>query len=127
MIGFRGASAVKPLRGSFADATALRVTAHPFRDFSAMGARNLTAQAAGRPRIFRASMRVSAEDDVDAVANQLEAYHDEKDRHDGGVVIRGPPSPVIEDRGCAPATCQIYDYRSKHSDRTNENEDSQRS
>jgi hypothetical protein len=44
MIGVRGACPVKPLRGSFAFATALRVTAHPFRNFSAMGAR-----AAGSP------------------------------------------------------------------------------
>jgi hypothetical protein len=39
MIGSRGAYPVKPLRGSFACATALRVTAHPLRDFSAVGAR----------------------------------------------------------------------------------------
>jgi hypothetical protein len=39
MIGSRGACPVKPLCGSFAFATALRVTVHPFCDFSAMGAR----------------------------------------------------------------------------------------
>ena len=39
MIGSRGACPVKPLRGSFAFATALRVTARPFRDVSAVGAR----------------------------------------------------------------------------------------
>jgi hypothetical protein len=39
MIGSRGAYPVKPLRGSSTDVPALRVTAHPFRDFSAMGAR----------------------------------------------------------------------------------------
>jgi hypothetical protein len=39
MIGSRGASPVKPRRGSSTGVSALRVTAHPFRDFSAMGAR----------------------------------------------------------------------------------------
>jgi hypothetical protein len=39
MIGSRGACPVKPLRGSCTGVPALRVTAHPFRDVSAKGAR----------------------------------------------------------------------------------------
>src|SRR2546425_4147437 len=39
MIGSRGACPVKPLRGSSTGVPALRVTAHPFRNVSAKGAR----------------------------------------------------------------------------------------
>jgi hypothetical protein len=38
MIGSRGAYPVKPLRGSCTGVAALRVTAHPLSDVSAMGA-----------------------------------------------------------------------------------------
>ena len=39
MIGSRGACPVKPLRGSSTAVPALRVTARPFRNVSAVGAR----------------------------------------------------------------------------------------
>ena len=49
MIGSRGACPVKPLRGSCTGVPALRVTAHPFRDVSAKGARAEGGSAQMKP------------------------------------------------------------------------------